>query len=99
VLRVPNGEFQGVDFDVDLLDLEERPGVVLGGYEVYGDVNSFTTNDNVCETRILEFEPRLLLEVESNVAHVGLHLREGDDKLMARVIVYREMELEGVERS
>ena len=87
MLRVTDGEFERVDLDGDIIDTEDG-GLVLGRRRE-GNVggNTLTTNKNVGETRILHLgQARLLVVVERDVAHVGLHVGKGERDLV-RVLI------------
>lgn len=83
VLRVADGELEGVDFDGDVLDVEDGGLVFAGGGEVDLDGEAFAAEEDVCETRVLDLgDTALLLEVEGDVAHVGLDLGEGEGEVV-----------------
>jgi len=82
VLAVTNGELERVDFDFNALDFEDiaahlsSRSVQSLGMELDESSDSTTAKEDVRKTSIFDLgEPALLTVVESNITHVGLHLR------------------------
>jgi len=83
VLRVANGELKRVDFDGDVLDVEDGGLVFAGGCEMDFDGETFAAEEDVCETRVLDLrDAGLLLEVEGNITHIGLDLAESEGEVV-----------------
>ena len=59
VTAVTDGEFEGIDFDVDVLDAEQTALRLGGGSLIVDDSNSSgdtpSTEEDVSETRVFEF--------------------------------------------
>ena len=79
-----------VNFDVDVLDLKDARLVVrllVREDEGDGGAETFTSEDDIGETRILHLgETSLLAVIEGDVPHVGLDLREGEGDLVMLVV-------------
>lgn len=87
MLAVLDGELQLVNLDLDLLDLEYR-ALVAAGFDVNLSGETLSGEDDVGETVVLDLgETALLVEVEGDLAHVGLDLGEGDpDAVLGAVL-------------
>ena len=89
MLAVSDGELQGGNLHMHILDSEQRL-LVTGGSRrnMEGYCKAISAQQHIGETRILDLgKTSFLLEIEGNIPHVGLDLRQGDDELMPGLVL------------
>lgn len=87
MLRLANGELERVDLDLDVNDLER---VVLATSRLDVDLSRHTlaSEEDVGDSRVGDLgETGLLLDVEGDIAEVGLGLGGGDPERVARLVL------------
>lgn len=80
-------ELKRVNFDGDILDVKYRARVLSSPNEMDLDGQAFAAQEDVGEPRILDLrKAALLVEVEGDVTHIRLNLREREFKIVCVVI-------------
>jgi len=71
--------------------LDSEQGLLVTGRSrsnMQSDCKTISAQQHIGETRILDLgKTSLFLEVEGNIPHVGLDLRQGDDELMSGFVL------------
>ena len=98
MLRVTYAELERTDFDVYILDFENRASIFPCIDEVDNSCEARPSNDDIGHSRVHHlWEACLLVEEEGDVAHVCLNLSERERKLMVMLIrnsaVWAELEV------
>lgn len=89
VVRVSDGELQGVDVNVNILDTEHTVSSVLNGLQVDNDADTLSANDDIGQTAVLDLGPsRLSSESELDISEIGLDLRHGESNSVVVVILH-----------
>lgn len=87
VLRVTDRELEGINLDIDILDVEDGGLVLLSGGEVDGGGETLSTEDDIGETLIGDLDTATVLVVEGNIAHIGLDLTECEGELVMALVL------------
>lgn len=101
VLRVSDGESEGVNLSLDIPDSENRVPPVVHGLNVDLDTDTLAGDDDICNSAVGNLGPSLLpSECERDISNVGLDLRKTKSESvvvdvhgLVDVVVRRELEL------
>ena len=89
VVRVLDGELQGVNVDVNVLDTEHAVSSVLNGLEVDDHADTLAADDDVGQTAVLDLGPSSLSsESELDVSEVGLDLGHRESNSVVVLVLH-----------
>jgi hypothetical protein len=83
-------ELERIHLAVHVLDLEHAALVLTRPSQMDLDFQSFTTKEDICESRIFHlWQSSLLVEVECDIPHVGLDLGHRELEVVLALVGYR----------
>lgn len=85
--HISNGELERVNLNIDILNMEHAARVLARARQMHSNSHTRPAKEHISKPRVLVFDrARLAVDVERNVAHVRLDLREGELEVV-RVVV------------
>ena len=83
VFCITNAKLERIDLDVHVFDFEYGAAILVGRHKMNDHRQALSTKNDVRQSRVPQLdESSLLAEIDGNVPHVRLYLRECDSELV-----------------